>query len=272
VKKLKATVVSVKTTLIAVTELEELIHSCGGQSIVVETPAAFIAAIDRYFTLLALVDLTVEGDWASAIAYCKTSPQTKQTPIYAFGSDRSKVAGQAAIEAGVDQLWTRDKMRKALATVIESHLNPPIEYPLGWDEALSDAARQGVDEFNRGDYFEQHEFLEAAWIAETRPIRALYQGILQIGLAFLQIERSNWQGARKMFRRGLPKIWSLPPQCQGIELATFREHAAARYDELLTVGPEGLHEITQRFPQIQLTAADTSAAKKIVSANPPISD
>ena len=81
-----------------------------------------------------------------------------------------------------------------------------IAYPEGWDDTLSAAARTGLLEFNRGAYFEQHEFLETAWRAEARPVRALYQGILQIGLAFLQIQRGNWPGAIKMFRRGLPRL------------------------------------------------------------------
>ena len=47
---------------------------------------------------------------------------------------------------------------------------------------------------------------ERAWMAESRPIRDLYQGVLQVGLAFLQIEQGNWAGALKMFRRGLPRL------------------------------------------------------------------
>ena len=37
---------------------------------------------------------------------------------------------------------------------------------------------KGVAEFNRGEFFECHESLEELWLAEERPIRSLYQGIL----------------------------------------------------------------------------------------------
>lgn len=256
---IEATVVALETAGIELTQLEELIHASGGQLIIVQTPATFVAAMDRYFAVLALIDLAVvaqqqEADWVGAISHCKASPQTKQTPIYAFGVDGADAVWQAAGAAGVDQLWRRAKLMAELARVVDEHINPPICYPIGWDEPVSDAAWQGLEEFNRGDYFEQHEFLEAAWKAEVRPIRDLYQGILQIGLAFLQIERGNWSGAHKMFRRGLPKIWRLPPRCRGIDLAAFRDNAAVLYAELLRLGPQRLNEFDQRrFPQIHYT-------------------
>ena len=78
---------------------------------------------------------------------------------------------------------------------------------------------KGVEEFNRGEFFEQHETLETAWRAETRPVRGLYQGILQVGLACYQIERGNWPGAHKMFERGLRRLRSFAPECQGIDVA-----------------------------------------------------
>src|SRR5213083_1208432 len=41
---------------------------------------------------------------------------------------------------------------------------------------------EGIAQFNRGEFFEQHETLEVLWRAETRDIRYLYQGILQNAL------------------------------------------------------------------------------------------
>jgi len=43
-------------------------------------------------------------------------------------------------------------------------------------EAASPAFLEGVEEFNRGEFYECHETLEALWLAEPRPIRGLYQG------------------------------------------------------------------------------------------------
>ena len=56
-------------------------------------------------------------------------------------------------------------------------------------------------------------------------MRDLYQGILQVGVAFLQMERGNRRGALKMFRRGLPKLRDVAGFCQGIDVAALREAA-----------------------------------------------
>ena len=45
------------------------------------------------------------------------------------------------------------------------------------------ALRTGIEQFNRGEYFECHETLEALWLAEPTSLRRLYQGILQVGVA-----------------------------------------------------------------------------------------
>ncbi|MBK8795128.1 MAG: DUF309 domain-containing protein [Anaerolineales bacterium] len=140
-----------------------------------------------------------------------------------------------------------------LPEVVDRYLHPPVIYPAGWDAPLSEMARRGIEEFNRGEYFEQHELLEAAWLAETRPIREMYQGILQIGVAFLQIQRDNWAGAVKMFRRGLPRLRSLPPVCQGVDIAALRAAAEQIHWEITALGPERLHEFDPaRLPQIQV--------------------
>jgi hypothetical protein len=143
-------------------------------------------------------------------------------------------------------------MMEELVNVIDRHVNPPVRYVEGWEDALTPLARQGLLEFNRGAYFEQHEHLEEAWMAEERPVREMYQGILQVGLAFLQIQRANWAGALKMFRRGLPRLRDLPPVCQGVNLAAFRAATETIHAEVTNLGPERLAEFDQaRFPQIE---------------------
>lgn len=90
-------------------------------------------------------------------------------------------------------------------------------------------------------------------MAEPRPVREMYQGILQIGVAFLQIERDNWPGALKMFRRGLPRLRTLPPVCQGIDLAALRAASEAVHAELLALGPERMGEFdVGTLPKISL--------------------
>lgn len=248
-----ASIVCLAPDLLVATRLETTIRACGGEPVLVDTPEELVAAVDRSFPVLALVDLSAPGDWANAIAVVKLRPQTAHTPIYAFGAHVDAATLQRARRAGADHAWARSRLLEELAAVVEQHLHPPVRYPAGWDAPLPDLARQGIEEFNRGDYFAQHEHLEAAWMAEPRPVREMYQGILQIGVALLQIERDNWPGAVKMFRRGLPRLRGLPPVCQGVDIAGLRSAAEAIHAAVTALGPDRLAEFDRRqFPQIRL--------------------
>lgn len=255
----KPSIVCLVEDLFFGTRLDDVIRTMGGHPVIVETPAAFVDAVDRVFPVLTLVDLGAAGDWAQAITRCKMRPHTSQIPIIAFGSHVDTATLRAARQAGADHAWARSKLMGELPEVVERHLRPPVVYPDGWDAPLSEPARHGIEEFNRGEYFEQHELLEHAWMAEPRPVREMYQGILQIGVAFLQIERNNWAGAVKMFRRGLPRLRTLPPVCQGVAIAPFRAAAEAIHWEVTELGPERLGEFDRsRFPRIEI--ADTTNA------------
>ncbi len=234
--------------------LADAIRAQGGRPVIVETPAAFVEAMDREFPVLALVDLDAPGDWAAAIARCKLRPHSRQTPIYAFGPHVDAERLQTARTAGADHAWARSRMMAELPALVDRHLHPPVRYPAGWDEPLSEPARLGVEAFNRGEYFEQHEYFEEAWKEETRPIREFYQGVLQVGVAFLLIERGVWAGAIKAFRRGLPRLRDLPLVCQGVDLAALRSAAIDIHAEITALGPDRLHEFDRsRFPTIGTT-------------------
>jgi predicted metal-dependent hydrolase len=66
----------------------------------------------------------------------------------------------------------------------------------------------------------------------------MYQGILQVGVAYLQIERKNYIGARKLFLRAWQYLNVLPDICQGVDIAQLRADAQAARDALEQLGPE----------------------------------
>lgn len=121
----------------------------------------------------------------------------------------------------------------------------------GCEEPLPEAVRRGLEQFNAGEYFEQHETLEHAWRGESRPVRRIYQGILQIGVACYQIQRGNYAGAVKMLRRGLAHLADAPDRCQGIDIARLRADARRLLAQLEALGPEGLARLDARaFPRV----------------------
>jgi len=121
----------------------------------------------------------------------------------------------------------------------------------GCADDLSPLVMKGIEEFNRGEFFEQHESLEAAWRAEPRPVRELYQGILQVGVACYQIERGNLPGALKMLERGLRRLRQFTPKCLGIDVSRLIAEAEQMRDEARRLGPERLGELDRSlFPKI----------------------
>lgn len=112
----------------------------------------------------------------------------------------------------------------------------------GCNESPPPLLRQGVDEFNRGAYFAQHETLEQLWRAERREVRRLYQGILQIGVACYHIQRGNYHGAVSMLTRGVGYLTPFAPRCQGVDVAALVHAARRMLGEVERLGPARLRE------------------------------
>src|SRR4030081_3804368 len=85
---------------------------------------------------------------------------------------------------------------------------------------------EGIAQFNRGELFEQHETLELLWRAERRDVRYLYQGILQIGVAFHHLRRLNHHGTVYMLTRGPNYLAPFAPRCQRVDVAALLRDAA----------------------------------------------
>ena len=104
-----------------------------------------------------------------------------------------------------------------------------------------------------GEFFEQHETLELLWRAERRDIRYLYQGILQIGVAFHHLRRLNHHGTVYMLTRGPQYLAAFVPRCQGVDVAALLDDAAAALLEVERLGPDRLEEFDWRLvPRVRL--------------------
>ncbi len=118
-------------------------------------------------------------------------------------------------------------------------------------DTLPPLVLNGIEEFNRGEYYEQHETLETAWRAESHPVRELYQGILQVGVACYKLERGNLPGAQKIFERGLRRLRQFTPECQGIDVARLIADVERLRAEAQRLGPERLYQLDRMlFPKI----------------------
>jgi predicted metal-dependent hydrolase len=112
---------------------------------------------------------------------------------------------------------------------------------------------EGIAQFNRGEFFEQHETLELLWRAERRNIRYLYQGILQIGVAFHHLRRLNHHGTVYMLTRGPRYLAPFAPRCQRVNVQALLADAAAALREVDRLGPARLAEFDWSLvPQVRI--------------------
>lgn len=109
-------------------------------------------------------------------------------------------------------------------------------------QELSPLAITGLEEFNRREFFQAHESLEEAWKEDSSPGRELYRGILQVAVAYLQIERGNYRGAMKMFRRARRWLDPLPDACRGVNIAELRATAYHIQQVVQELGPKRIME------------------------------
>src|SRR5262245_34687389 len=110
------------------------------------------------------------------------------------------------------------------------------------DEPSPPQLLEGIAQFNRGEYFEQHETLELLWRDEPREIRRLYQGILQIGVAFHHLRRLNHHGTVYMLTRGPNYLPPFAPRRQYVEVAQLIRSAELALREVERLGPYRLDE------------------------------
>jgi predicted metal-dependent hydrolase len=112
---------------------------------------------------------------------------------------------------------------------------------------------EGVRLFNDRDFFACHEVLELAWRAESDPVRALYQGILQIGVGFYHLGRRNWRGAVKLLEGGIAKVRQFLPACMGVDTARLVAESERCLEVLRALGRERLDAFDWSLvPSIQL--------------------
>lgn len=186
--------------------------------------------------------------WKFWITAPKTSPATRRIPIVLISDDPVQMSG--AEDSGAALVISPDELFERLPSVILQIARVPSPEAVTallaqCDDPLPSDAVDAIERFNAGDYYRQHDLFEALWMDDPRPVRDLYRSILQIGIAYYQIQRGNWRGAHKMLLRSQQWLALLPDECQGVDVAALRADAAAVRAELERVGTDGMAEFNK---------------------------
>jgi hypothetical protein len=204
--------------------------------------------------VLIIIDLfSQEFDWESLVRLVKgPGKKAVHVPILGFGPHVDLALRERALAAGCDAVVGRGAVVSQLASLVKKYQWVVDRSRCGQEPPP--LLVEGLKLFNQGRYYECHEVLEDAWNAEKDPVRVMYQGILQIGVACYHVQHKNWRGAMKVLERGVPKAGRFAPACMGINITTLLADAEAIRQELIRLGPDWQGEFDQRlWPTIQFT-------------------
>ncbi len=217
--------------------------------------AAFVRSlVDRRPALL-LVDTTHDAvPWEHWIQTLKTGSATRRIPVVAFGPHVEAETLQRAVSAGAEEAVSLGKLQASLPQIIQRRAR---RIDLGalreaCGQPLSELGAHGLELLNSGEYFEAHEVLEKAWMEAPEWHGYLYRSLLQVSVAYLQVQRANYAGAVKMLLRLKQWLEPLPERCSGVDIAGLKRNLAEFSAAVEAAGVDGIGtldpELLRRVP------------------------
>ena len=189
----------------------------------------------------------------------KTSPATRRIPAIVIVSGATPDVDRHYRGRGADVVVEQAAFVADSAEIIKTHIrqHDTVGISEGCAQPLSQLAIKGIELFNAGEYYDAHEELEHAWNADKSAARDFYRAILQIAVAYLQIERGNYRGAVKMILRVRQWLTPLPAICRGVNIGQLRADVEAVSKSLESLGADRIAEFDHtQFNQITFATQD----------------
>ena len=117
---------------------------------------------------------------------------------------------------------------------------------------MDELLQRGIRLFNDHEFFECHEVLEEAWKPERGPRRLFLQALIHLAVGLYHCQRSNPVGAGRQLRKGLKKLATYLPSCEGIDTARLHQEAVAALKQIEAGAP------LSTYPQIHTSSDDGS--------------
>lgn len=87
------------------------------------------------------------------------------------------------------------------------------------DQRLSSA----IALFNQGEWYACHDGFEELWHETQGPVRPVLQGVLQVAVAQLHLERGNLRGATVLMGEGLGRLSRCGDHSLNLDLVALRQ-------------------------------------------------
>lgn len=113
------------------------------------------------------------------------------------------------------------------------------EFPAGW--------LQGIDEFNRREYYACHDTLEALWMDAVDPDKKFYQGVLQIAVGCYHLHNHNLKGAIILLGEGSGRLPYYQPVYAGIDVTALISDTRQLLQTLQSIDPDTLVDFVAKL-------------------------
>lgn len=199
--------------------------------------------------VLILVNIGTRGiDWPRMIALAQSRPALPRPKVVGYGPHVDLALRQRALGTGCDAVVGRSAVANDLDRLAARYAWKPN--PLACGRPLPDGILEGIGQFNRREFYACHDTIELVWVDEPGDVRLMYQGLLQIAVAFYHVQKGNWRGMRKMMARGKAKLLPFLPQCQGVDLARLISDIARCEGTLRELGAERLSAFDEELAPV----------------------
>ncbi len=109
----------------------------------------------------------------------------------------------------------------------------------------SEAFLQGVEQFNRREFYACHDTLEAIWMEAAESDKRFYQGILQVAVGCYHLTNHNWRGAVILLGEGVRRLSDYQPDYETVNVSQLLEESQALLIYLQEIDPDNVAEVAQ---------------------------
>ena len=91
---------------------------------------------------------------------------------------------------------------------------------------------QGIRSFNQRDFYEAHEYFEAAWRRTTENSREFYRALLHLSGGFFRLTQNRPKAARKFFTHALAWLDQFPDTFMELDNFTLQQRLIHMIDAI----------------------------------------
>lgn len=103
---------------------------------------------------------------------------------------------------------------------------------------------EGIEHFNKCDFFEAHEVWEELWTDYQGPSRKFYQGLIQVAVCLHHFGNGNTRGAKKLYYGSRGYLEEYRPFHEGLDLEKLFRELEACCAEILSS--------TEEYPRAEI--------------------